>query len=438
MHYAKTKLEFTNQKIENIMKHLLIILLVMPTFLLGQVWENTYGYGTGYSVEQTTDEGYIVIGSGLDYVNCIYMIKTDQQGDTLWTKYHHLNTRELFCSGLQTADDGYIITGLTDHIDYWYNDVFLLKTDSNGDTLWSKVYGGSNDDIGVSVQQTADGGYIITGWSDSFSSSHQVYLIKTDSEGEMMWSKTYGDDDEYTGRSVIQTNDGGYFITGYGYTYPPGGAAWVYLTKTDSIGNVLWTTTLHDVHEDFGHSGKQTNDGGYIITGGTDRLNNISDLLLMKTSANGEIDWVKTYGENNTFETGYCVQQTFDGGFIITGQKETNNNAVDVYLIRTDNYGDTLWTRTYGGTSMDRGYSVQQTTDGGYVITGVKDYYIYLIKTDSNGITVSITEIPISNPNRKLVRMFDLSGKEIFKPKKNIPYIEIYDDGTTQKKIILK
>ena len=417
------------------MKHLLIILLVMPTFLLSQVWEKTYGYGSGYSVEQTTDGGYIVIGSGIDTVNCIYMIKTDQHGDTLWTKYHHLNSKELFCSGLQTADGRYIVTGLTE--DSFNSDAFLLKTDSNGVKLWSREYGGSIDDFGLSVQPTADGGYIITGSSDSFSSSSHVYLIKTDSEGEMIWSKTYGDDYEYVGRSVIQTNDGGYFITSYGYTYPLGGSAWVYLVKTDSIGNAIWTNTFNDVNEDFGHSGKQTNDGGYIITGGTDRLNNISDLLLMKISTDGEIDWVKTYGENNTFENGYCVQQTFDGGYIIAGQKETNNNSVDVYLIRTDSYGDTLWTTTYGGSLIDRGYSVQQTTDEGYIVSGRRDDNVWLIKTDENGIITFTSEIPVPNPKRNLVKIVDLSGREIIKPEKNQPYIEIYNDGTTQKKMIV-
>jgi hypothetical protein len=421
------------------MKHLILILLAMPSFLFSQVWEKTYGVGSGYSVEQTTDGGFIMIGSGVNYENCVYMIKTDSHGDTLWTKHHNINTRELFCSGQQTADGGYIITGSTRPTDSYYTDVFLLKTDNNGDTVWSKEYGGNKDEIGFFVQQTSEGGYIITGWSNSFSSTNKVYLIKTDSNGETMWTKTYGDDAENVGRSVQQTNDGGYFITGT--TYIEGsGIGWVNLIRTDSIGDVLWTATYDDDDEDFGQSGQQTNDGGFIVTGSTEKLyNNMWDVLLMKISANGDIDWVKNYGDDNYEETGGCVQQTTDGGYIIAGSKKTYNNSNDVYLIKTDINGDILWTRTYGGEYSDGGRCVQQTTDGGYIITGVYQdnniRYVYLIKTDENGIITFTTEFPAPNPNRKLVKLVDLSGRVIINPQKNQPYIDIYDDGTTQKKM---
>lgn len=423
------------------MKRLIFILVIMPTFLFSQGWEKTYGFGTGNSVEQTIDGGFIVIGSGYNTGQCTFMIKTDQHGDTLWTKHHSVNTRELFPSGHQTADGGYVITGLTDLTDSFYSDVFLLKTDFKGDTLWSKVYGGDKDDVGLSIQQTEDGGYIITGWSESFSSTHNVYLIKTDSIGELMWDKTYGDDNQNTGRSVQQTNDGGYFITGS--TYIAGsGFAWVSLIKTDSIGDILWTSIYDDEEEDFGESGQQTNDGGFIITGSTEASNNILDILLMKTFINGEIDWVRTYGESSKQERGSCVKQTNDGGYIITGTKKTDNYSYDVYLIKTDSFGDTLWTRTFGGDNWDGGSSVQQTTEGGYIITGVYQNesdvrFVYLIKTNEDGIITFSTEIPYTNPSKKLIKMVDFSGKEIFKPKKNQPYIELYEDGTTKKKMTI-
>jgi hypothetical protein len=254
-----------------------------------------------------------------------------------------------------------------------------------------------------------------------------------------MWTKTYGDDAENVGRSVQQTNDGGYFITGT--TYIEGsGIGWVNLIRTDSIGDVLWTATYDDDDEDFGQSGQQTNDGGFIVTGSTEKLyNNMWDVLLMKISANGDIDWVKNYGDDNYEETGGCVQQTTDGGYIIAGSKKTYNNSNDVYLIKTDINGDILWTRTYGGEYSDGGRCVQQTTDGGYIITGVYQdnniRYVYLIKTDENGIITFTTEFPAPNPNRKLVKLVDLSGRVIINPQKNQPYIDIYDDGTTQKKM---
>jgi len=421
------------------MKHLILILVIIPTLLFSQGWERTYGTGTGYSVEQTIDGGFIVIGSG---ANGVYMVKTDSHGDTLWTKYHHINTRELFCSGLQTEDGGYIITGSTRPADSWYDDVFLLKTDNNGDTIWSKEYGGYKDDFGFSVQQTVDGGYIITGRTESFSATQDVYLIKTDSNGATIWTKTYGDNYYDDGRSVQQTNDGGYLITGTTLIFASG-IGWVNLIKTDSNGSVLWTTTFDGDDDDYGYSGQQTNDGGFITTGLTEADNNISDVLLMKTFNNGEIEWVKTYGDRYNVERGNCVQQTTDGGYIITGTKNTDNNYYDVFLIKTNSSGDTLWTRTYGGENWDGGNSVQQTTDGGYIITGIYQdnndvNYVYLIKTDANGIITFTTEIPVPNPNKKLVKMVDLLGREISKPEKNAPYIMIYNDGTTQKKMIFK
>ncbi|MDP3462937.1 MAG: hypothetical protein Q8S18_09135 [Bacteroidales bacterium] len=422
------------------MKHLILILLAIPSYLFGQVWEKSFGSGTGYSVEQTTDSGFIAIGTGVKSDYCVYLVKTDRYGDTLWTKHHKINTRELYCSGHQTTDGGYIITGATKPTDSFGNDVFLLKTDNNGDIMWSKEYGGNKDDIGYSVQQTMDGGYIITGWTESFSLIREVYLIKTDSNGETMWTKTYGDDYENVGQTVQQTNDGGYFITGTTFIMSSG-IGWVNLIRTDSIGDIVWTTTFDELDEDFGQSGQQTNDGGFIITGTTETYyNNNWDVLLMKVSASGEIDWVRIYGDENHEERGNCVQQTIDGGYIITGSKKTNNNSKDVYLMKTDSYGDTLWTRTYGGENLDEGFFVQQTTDGGYIITGVYQdnndiRYVYLIKTDENGIITFTNEIPATNPNKKLIKTVDLSGREIAIPGKNTLYIEIYDDGTSKKKL---
>lgn len=427
-------------KNENIMKHLIVILLAIPSLLFSQEWEKTFGSGTGYSVEQTLDGGYIAIGSGPYFIECVYMIKTDSYGDTLWTKHHSINSRERFCSGHQTLDGGYIITGSTIPTDDYHTDVFLLKTDSNGDTLWSKEYGGIQDEIGSSVQQTMDGGYIITGGTSDFFSVDKVYLIKTDSNGETMWSKTYGDDYSNIGQSVWQCDDGGYFITGTTYVWLSA-IGWVYLIRTDSLGNVLWTNTFDDIDEDFGYSGQQTADGGYIVTGQTEKIyNEMYDVLLLKLSANGIIDWVRTYGDDNNRETGSCVQQTTDGGYIIAGSKWTTSNSNEVYLVKTDSYGETLWSRTYGGEKSDYGLSVQQTTDGGYIITGVYQdnndtRRVYLIKTDENGIITFTTEIPVINPNKKLIKIVDLSGREISNPVKNTPYIELYDDGTTQKKM---
>lgn len=424
------------------MKNLILILVIVPTFLFSQGWERTYQYGTGYSVEQTSDGGYIVIGSGAVSTSCIYLIKTDNLGDTLWTKHYNLNERELFCSGTQTSDGGYIITGLTTNPYPVMDNIFLLKTDSNGDSLWSHEYGENKNDIGFSVQQTTDGGYVVTGRTESFSETWDVYLIKTDSLGEVIWDKTFGDDHENWGRAVIQTGDNGFFLA-TNTMISGSGFSWIDLIKTDSAGNVEWTTTFDNEDDDAARSAQLTNDGGFIIAGISEADNNINDVLLLKTSENGDIEWAHTYGDREIIERGNCVQQTTDGGYVIVGSKETADNDFDVYLIKTDSSGDTLWTRTFGGDNWDSGRWIEQTTDGGYIITGQYEddndvLHVCLIKTDANGLIMHTSEIPFISPNRNLVKTIDLSGREISKPQKNQPYIEIYDDGTSRKKIRLK
>ncbi len=355
-------------------------------------------------------------------------------------------TCETGMSVQQTTDGGYIIAGKTYTFGnaLGYSDVYLIKTDLNGDTLWTKTFGGMLDEIGLSVQQTNEGGYIISGSTDSFGNgSSDMYLIKTNSYGETLWTKTYGGEYYEAGMSVQQTTDGGYILTGMTSSFGVDSYN-VYLIKTSSNGDTLWTKTIGGEHLYTGNSIQQTTDGGYIISGsGRADVDDDLDVLLIKTDINGETIWTNTFG-GQFWDYGYSAHQTIDGGYIITGSTPSNGNAYDVYLIKTDNIGDTLWTKTFGGVYDDRGVSVQQTTDGGFIVTGSKlmpekgATDIYLIKTDEYGIIVSTTEIPIPNLCRKRIKLFDLSGREIIKPQKNIPYIELYDDGTSQKKMNLR
>jgi hypothetical protein len=438
------------------MKNLFVLLLITPTFLFGQRWEHTFGgdgYDAGLSVQQTTDGGYIVTGhTWTSFDNGkqdIYLIKTNSYGDTLWTKTFGSNEGDYGNSVQQTTDGGYIITGLTTLIRNVDCDVYLIKTDSNGDTLWTKTFGGEYYDQGKSVQQTTDGGFIITGFTDSFGNDeYDVYLIKTNENGDTLWTKTFGGNNIEIGLSVQQTHDGGYIITGYSDSFGNSGSN-VYLIKTNNTGDTLWTKLYGGEYEDKGWSVQQTTDGGYLITGSTELIEptlwTFHDVYLIKTDNYGDTLWTKNFGGDGV-DKGYSVQQTNDGGFIISGESDsfTNSWDNDVYLIKTDINGDTLWTKTFGSGGEDKGWSVQQTTDGGYIIAGQTFSYetnsadIYLIKTDDKGNISSTIEIPVPKPNRKLVKTVDLSGREISIPRKNQPYIEIYDDGSTQKKMKLK
>jgi len=289
----------------------------------------------------------------------------------------------------QTAEGGYIIAGWTRSFGAGGSDVYLIKTDTVGDTLWTKTYGGSSDDLGLSVQQTTDGGYVVAGWTASYGAgSEDVYLIKTDANGDTTWTKTYGGSQLDKGRSVQQTADGGYIIAGETFGT---GSADVYLIKTDSNGDMVWSTSVNELLNDFGYSVQQTTDGGYVIAGYTQAMTGYYDAYLVKTNATGDVTWTSSYG-GVSMDFALCVQQTVDDGYIMTGNTISfSPPPEDVYLIKTDANGDTTWTKTYGGTDEDAGYFVQQTNDGGYIVTGVTgssvtgDYDVYLIRTDASG-----------------------------------------------------
>jgi hypothetical protein len=387
------------------------IYYLLPTVSIAQIsFERTYGgvsADQGHSVQQTTDGGYIIAGqANFDQIlqnSDVYLIKTDSLGDTLWTKTYRRTTvgDSLNNSGYsvqQTVpDEGYIIVGFTySSSSGSFIDVYLIKTDSLGDTLWTKTYGGTDIDAGRSVRQTLDGGYIIAGATRSFGAGDSdVYLVKTDSLGEILWTRAFvdssGDDGGYSVQQTIP--DGGYIITG---STNIGGSNWydVYLIKTDPSGDTLWTRTFGGSGFDQGRSVHQTSDGGYIIAGCQNCITSSADVYLIKTDSLGDTLWTRTYGGTD-IDNGRSVQETQDGGYIITGRTSSfGAGFLDVYLIKTDSLGNTLWTRTFGGSDWDEGYSVQSASggsDAGYVITGLTYSFgaglrdVYLIKTDVNG-----------------------------------------------------
>ncbi len=444
---------------KKILRGILLLAIVMvliawlPRLSVAQpvtLWTKTFGgtsWDWGYSVQQTTDGGYIITGWTVNYgsgLTDLWLIKTNPEGDTLWTKTFGGTLNDEGYSVQQTTDGGYIITGYTDSYGAGNSDIWLIKTNTEGDTLWTKTFGGGGYEQGRSVQQTTDGGYIITGHTSSYGAGwDDVYLIKTDSEGETLWTKTFGGTLPDGGNSVQQTTDGGYIITGKTYSYSGShniDDEDVWLIKTDPEGNTLWTKTWGGWGGDVGYSVKQTTDGGYIITGVVDFYGQYTtghNVWLIKTNPEGETLWKKIFSAPyhlyyGNRDDGKSVQQTTDGGYIITGRTAIYPEGVgDVWLLKTNTEGDTLWTMKFGGNSADAGYSVQQTTDGGYIITGWTCSYgagwgdVYLIKVSPEPVTVSVPDTTYGVAGDTIsipVSTEDLTGLGVLSAEFNLTY----------------
>ena len=271
----------------------------------------------------------------------------------------------------QTADGGLIIVGSTDSWGNGETDIWLIKTNNEGIKEWDKTFGGGEGDWGTSVQQTADNGFIILGHTLSFGNGYyDIFMIKTDSEGNEIWVKTFGGNEEDFGYSVIQTSDGGYILVGFTVSFGSGNKD-VWIIKTDSQGNEEWNKTYGGSEREIGFAVEQTSDDGFIITGLTETNTfGLYDILLIKTDINGENIWEKNIGNGN-YEVGSSVKQTQDGGFIITGYTISyGNGAKDIWLVKTDPVGEIEWDRTFGGIHNDGGHDVFQTNSGGFIVLG--------------------------------------------------------------------
>jgi hypothetical protein len=277
-----------------------------------------------------------------------------------------------------TSDGGYIILGTRGGMRE--SDIYLVKVNSEGEKLWSKTFSGSEHDRAKHVRETTDGGFIILGLTGYF--SYDAYIIKTDSAGNEQWSKTFINN--ISVKYILETTDNCYTVLGRDRNNFPYGLS---LLKFDESGNEIWLKPIgNDDHEWFS-SIQQTSDDGFIL-GGTLNQNYSDDMYLVKTDNKGNKLWSKYFNFSDG-DRGQSVKETSDGGFILAGSTYNSNLGRSVmYVVKTDNYGNELWYKTYEANEDLEAVDVHETSDSGFILAGnnpFESHNIYLIKTDSNG-----------------------------------------------------
>ncbi len=354
----------------------------------GEEWNKTFGgimSDEAWSVEQTSDGGYIIAGLTKSFGNIdfgdAWLIRTDANGNEIWNRTF---VGKVVNKASPTSEGGYILAGFTNQ------DFLLMKIDANGNELWCKIFGGKGKDYANSVVQTPDGGFALAGLT-ALSDSHADWdarLIKVDASGNEQWNMTSKRQPGDTATSLQKTSDGGFILVGA--TESGNGDA--IIIKTDANGNQQWDRTFGGAKTEQGWSIQQTLDGGYTLTGYTWSFGDGgSDAWLIKTDASGNELWNRTFGGFNN-EYALSIQSTSDSGYVLTGSTESYGAGnKDVWLIKTDFNGNEQWNKTFGGVLLDEALYVQKTLDEGYILAGSTESFgagekdAWLIKIESTG-----------------------------------------------------
>jgi len=374
----------------------LVALFMCAPVTTAAMWNKTYGDSTwnvASSVVPADGGGYVIAGyTGYtlsDGRSHVWLFKIDNSGDVLWDRTFGGFYSDYAYSLVKTDDGGYAVAGPT----MSYNtgdmgsDFWLIKTDSEGIRQWDMTYGGADDDETRCVVQTSDGGYALAGYTHSRGNGYSdFWLVKCDANGNEQWNKTYGGSNYDSAGSVVQTADGGFVLVGSTESYGVGKRE-LWVVRTDFLGNALWNKTYGGPERDVGVCVIRTTQGGYIIAGYRDYSFdlNTGKAWLIKIHEDGTAVWNRTYeGENHCSAS--AVIETSDGQYVVSGTMDG-----DVWIAKIDALGNLQGTRTYGGANNDRAEYVIETGDGDYLLAG---YTFSLVDTEMGEAWLIKTDIP--------------------------------------------
>lgn len=442
------------------------LLLFLSTTIFAQApsiaWQKSLG-GTGqeygYCIKQTNDGGYIMVGESVSPVGGMitnnygnydcWVVKMDNTGSVQWQKSLGGSGYDRGYSVQQTADGGYIIGGnttsnnfdVTGH--YGGTDCWVVKLSNSGAIEWQKPLGGSSEDEAFSIQQTTDGGYILCGYT--FSTNGAVttptggWIVKLNSTGTIQWQKSAG----LFMNCIQQTTDGGYIAAGYTNTNGPLGGNDYQIVKLTSSGVIQWQKYYGGTSTDMAQSIQQTTDGGYIVAGrsdssNTDVTNNngIDDFWVLKLNSLGALEWQKSLG-GAFYDQAFSVQQTTDGGFVACGYTNSinglvtgNHGDVDYWVVKLNNLGSVLWQKTLGGVGTDTAKSIQQTSDGGYIVAGTTGSWDGDVTTQYGDRDFWVVKL---NPDALSTNDFSNENKVTFFPNPTKDFFELSNYENVQK-----
>ena len=350
--------------------------------VIGPLCSRARTYGGGgrdelWSVEADADGGFVMAGFTESYGSGgrdAWLVKTDASGREIWSRTYGGPGDEWLTSVRQTSDHGYILAGYVESFGAGGSDAWLIRTDASGDSLWTRTYGGEEPDAAAAALQTQDGGYVMVGYTGSCGVvDSDAWMVKTDAAGGEVWRRAFGSEGDDWVWSVEQTPDGGYILAGG--SAPPTANRYCWAVKTDAFGHTVWTRVFAGDGGTWIWSARPTTDGGYILLAGAEPVPGNAEIWLIKADALGDTVWSRTYGDDDR-DWARDVRQTADGGFIVAGDTRSGvTGEYDVWLIKTDPRGDTAWTRRFGGDKDEFGMGVRQTPDGGYVVVGHTQSY---------------------------------------------------------------
>ncbi|MFX1504595.1 MAG: hypothetical protein ACFFDC_00630 [Promethearchaeota archaeon] len=366
-------------------------------------WQRTYGEEGSefaYSIIQTEDNGFALIGCTIAGAggNDILLVKTDENGEVKWDQIFGGYYNEEGYSVIQTVDKGFAILGYTGTYGSGVTDMWLIKTDEEGILEWEKTYGGSQSEMGYTVVQTKNGGFLLSGYSNTYGINvNQIWLVKTNETGEIQWDQMIGSpngmyDSKYVFHKgpLLQTPDQGFVIAGITQeTHGTSAFNDVLFVKGKKSGRIDFHKTYGTWEDDSATSMIQTKDGGFAVAGYINHVGDNKEAFLLKIDNNGTEQWFKTYGRS-VMDKIYSVIQTNDGGFALAGITSTSSSksdpgTEDMWLLRTDKEGEPLWNQSFGGDKSDGAYSLIQTSDDCFVLAGYTASYgiwdFWLVKT---------------------------------------------------------